>query len=218
MLKKTLLAAVVLGLAATAVQANDISGYATYSIGHAMADKPKTVKEIESIVKSIGGQTSADRSSTGHKVVVGFKVHPYIALEAQYIDLGSSNYKASFSEPPVNANSKINLKTQGFGGNVVGIYPIDDFTVFAKAGYHAMRTKASSTFHSNVASIADISERKTVTKWAPSVGIGASYDMTKELAVVAEYELYKGVANKKVSGDNLKHDVDFVSVGLRYKF
>jgi len=118
----------------------------------------------------------------------------------------------------VHASSKINLKTLGFGGNVVGIYPIDDFTVFAKAGYHAMRTKASSTFHSNVASIADISERKTVTKWTPSIGIGASYDMTKELAVVAEYELYKGVANKKVSGDNLKHDVDFASVGLRYKF
>ena len=33
MLKKTLLAALVLGVTATAVQANEVSGYAAYSLG-----------------------------------------------------------------------------------------------------------------------------------------------------------------------------------------
>ncbi|MDY0206608.1 MAG: outer membrane beta-barrel protein [Pseudomonas sp.] len=232
MLKKTLLAAVALGLAATAVQANDISGYATYSVGHGIASKPKAAKEVQSFYKEFGGSTTTDRASAGHKIVVGLNVHPYIALEAQYTNLGKTNYKGSFADNDGAGNSigfsdKLNLKTSGFGGNVVGKYPIQDFTVFAKAGYHLMRTKG--TFKENGAvSFAGFSDSfsnsnsKTVSKWAPSVGIGAAYDMTPELSVVAEYERYQGLANKKVNidGDKLsfKHNVDFTSVGLRYTF
>lgn len=232
MLKKTLLAAVALGLAATAVQANDISGYATYSVGHITANKPKVAKEVQSFYKEFGDRTSSDRASPGHKIVVGLNVHQYIALEAQYIDLGKANYKGSFAGNDGAGNSigfsdKLNLKTRGFGGNIVGKYPIQDFTIFAKAGYHLMRTKG--TFKANGAvSIAGFSDSfsnsnsKTVRRWSPSVGIGAAYDMTPELSVVAEYERYQGLANKKVNidGDKLsfKHDADFTSVGLRYSF
>lgn len=217
MLKKTLLAAAVLGLSATAVQANEISGYATYSIGHAQADKPKVAKEVIDVFKVFGSSTSTDRSSTGHKIAVGFKFNPYLALEAQYIDLGSSSYKGVYSVPPAYLSGKIDLKTAGLGGNLVGIYPIEDFTLFAKAGYHALRTKGTFKIVSSVPGDTR-TYKETINKWAPSIGIGASYDMTKELAVVAEYELYKGVANKTVNGEKFKHDIDFASIGLRYTF
>ena len=66
------------------------------------------------------------------------------------------------------------------------------------------------------------SESKTVRKWTPSFGVGASYAITQELAVVAEYERYQDVANKKVDvyGDktSFKHNIDLASVGLRYNF
>lgn len=99
MLKKTLLAAAVFAFATTAVQANEVSGYVTGSIGQAKADKPKLAKEMQSVFGSFGGSTSTDRTDTAYKIAVGLQANPYVALEAQYIDLGKSTYKAAISGP-----------------------------------------------------------------------------------------------------------------------
>ena len=120
MLKKTVLAAAVLGLAATGVQANDISGYATYSVGHGISSKPKAAKEVQSFYKEFGGNTTTDRASAGYKIVMGLNVHPYLALEAQYTDLGKTNYKGSFAAndgagSSLGFSDKLNLKTSGLG-------------------------------------------------------------------------------------------------------
>lgn len=231
MLKKVLLAALVSSLAATAVQADDVSGYVTGSLGQAKAEKPSAIKDEQNFWKAVGGRTTTDRTDTAYKIAVGLKINPYVALEAQYIELGKTNYKGGFSytEPglSVSASEKINMKTSGLGANLVGIYPIEDFTVFAKAGYHLMKTKGTlktSEFVSFGGATAGFSESdsKTVRKWTPSFGLGASYNFTKELAAVAEYERYQDVANKKVNvyGEktSFKHNVDLASVGLRYNF
>ena len=228
MLKKTLLAAVVLGLSATAVQADDVSGYLTGSIGQAKADKPTAIKQEQNdYYKAFGGSTSSDRTDTAYKIAVGLKVNPYVALELQYIDLGESTYKGrdSFTSGGVlvNENEKFNLKTSGFGGNVVATYPIEDFAVFAKAGYHYLETKGSDKYAATE-TFAGVTESDgfkasgKIRKWTPSFGAGASYNITSEFAVVAEYERYKGVADKKIDGISFKHDIDLASVGLRYNF
>ena len=225
MLKKTLLAAAVFACAATAVQANEVSGYLTGSVGQAKAEKPKVVKEEQGLFKEFGGSTSSDRTDTAYKIAVGLKVNPYIALEAQYIDLGKASYKGSISEPGFGSYSeKIDFKTSGLGANLVGTLPLDDFTVFAKVGYHLLKTKGTLKDSVSITGLGNFSdsESKTVRKWTPSFGIGASYAITQELAVVAEYERYQDVANKKVNvyGDktSFKHDIDLASVGLRYNF
>ena len=225
MLKKTLLAAAVFACATTAVQANEVSGYLTGSVGQAKAEKPKVVKEEQGLFKEFGGSTSSDRTDTAYKIAVGLKVNPYIALEAQYIDLGKASYKGSISEPGFGSYSeKIDFKTSGLGANLVGTLPLDDFTVFAKVGYHLLKTKGTLKDSVSITGLGNFSdsESKTVRKWTPSFGIGASYAITQELAVVAEYERYQDVANKKVNvyGDktSFKHDIDLASVGLRYNF
>lgn len=230
MLKKTLLAAAVFAFATTAVQANEVSGYVTGSIGHAKADKLKHAKEVQNDYNEIGNipgvssRTSTDRSDTAYKVAVGLKVNPYVALEVQYIDLGEASYKGSASDGVQFSSDKLKSETSGLGANVVGIYPIDDFTLFAKAGYHYLKTKGSYKYDESFTGFSPYSESesKTVRNWTPSFGVGASYNITQELAVVAEYERYKGVADKKVTIDgeklSFKHDIDFASIGLRYNF
>lgn len=225
MLKKTLLAAAVFACATTAVQANEVSGYVTGSMGQAKADKPSVVKDVQNEYKMDGGYTSTDRTDTAYKIAVGLKVNPYIALEAQYIDLGKSKYKATDSVPGVYSESdRIDFDTNGFGANLVGILPLDDFTLFAKAGYHLLKTKGTLKDSFSIANVEifNDSASKTVRKWTPSFGVGASYNITPELAVVAEYERYKNVANKKVNvydeKINFKHNIDLASVGLRYNF
>lgn len=238
MLKKTLLAALVFGVATTAVQANEVSGYVTGSVGQAKADKPKVIKNVQNDISELNElgfatSTSTDRTDTAYKIAVGLKVNPYLALEAQYTDLGKANYKAglSFADPEadfaVAGSQKVNMKTSGLGANLVGMYPIEDFTVFAKVGYHLMKTKGtlkesvSVSFDGETEGFSE-SSSETIRKWAPSFGIGASYNITKELSLVAEYERYQDVANKKITIDgekvNFKHDIDLASVGLRYNF
>ena len=55
MLKRTLLAAAVLGLSTTAVQAYEPTGYLTGSIGQARADKPRAAKNVQNEYKEYGG-------------------------------------------------------------------------------------------------------------------------------------------------------------------
>lgn len=234
MLKKKLLATVVLALSATAVQADEVSGYVTGSLGQAKVEKPKFAKELQSTFDELGGRTSTDRTDTAYKIAVGLKVNPYVALEAQYIDLGDASYKGSHSQAELDGSSlalsgKVKSSTSGFGGNLVATYPIEDFTLFAKVGYHYLESKGKAAAQAkismpsyNINESTSVSDSVTVRKWAPSFGLGASYNITQVLAVVAEYERYKGVADKKYNTEvgtiSMKHDIDFASVGLRYSF
>ena len=227
MLKKTLMAAAVFACATTAVQANEVSGYLTGSVGQEKAEKPKVVKEEQGFFKELGGSTSSDRTDTAYKIAVGLQANQYIALELQYVDLGESTYKVRksgiWSGEPWSSNTKFILKTSGFGANLVGTLPIEEFTLFAKAGYHYLKTKGYDKFsytetYRGVTGTYVFKDSGTIKKWTPSFGVGASYNFTKELAVVAEYERYQGVADKKIQGVNFKHDIDLASVGLRYNF
>lgn len=230
MLKRTLLAAAVLGLSTTAVQAYEPTGYVTGSIGQARADKPRAAKDVQREVSAFGSLpgfssgTSTDRTDTAYKIAVGLQANPYVALELQYIDLGEASYKAraSYSDQAYSGqlNAKLKTETSGFGANVVLTYPIEDFSLFAKAGYHNLKTKGSMRVSgsNSFGDSASASESKNIRKWTPSFGVGASYNITPEFAVVAEYESYKHVADKKWDGLSMKHDIDFASVGLRYNF
>ena len=225
MLKKTLLAAAVFACATTAVQATEVSGYLTGSIGQAKAEKPKSVKQEQNdYYKAFGGSTSSDRTDTAYKIAVGLQANQYIALELQYVDLGESTYKGrdsgSFTGGTWSENEKFNLKTSGFGANLVGTLPIEEFTLFAKAGYHYLKTKGYDKYsytetYAGVTYNDGFKDSGTIKKWTPSFGAGASYNFTKELAVIAEYERYQGVADKKIEGGKFKHDIDLASVGMR---
>lgn len=187
MLKKVLLAALVSSLAATAVQADDVSGYVTGSLG---------------LSDSKGANKNTDFA---YKMVVGLQVNPYVALEGQYIDLGKPNEKFLVADNFGNIyRAKATADTKGLGANIVGTLPLDDFKLFAKAGYHKMETKVKL----KIDGLGSESFRER--EWVPSLGLGGSYALAPEFEVVAEYERYKDVADS--------YNVDLASVGLRYNF
>lgn len=220
MRKQILAAAIALGLAAGA-QAQDweVSGYVQGNLGWAKASTPKAVKEV----KSWGwDKNSSDRSDVGYKFLVGLQLNPYVALEAQYVDFGKAKYKFSYSDSTVDhyEKEKYTSSSSALGFNLVGTYPVDDsFSLFVKTGMHNVRTKVTGKYIDVGPSWNDYDkESKTVRKWTPSFGVGASYEFIENFAAVAEYERYQGVANKKWDGAKLKHNIDYLSVGLRYKF
>lgn len=213
MFKKTLAAALVLGLASTGAQAADwdVSGYIQGNLGQAKAEKPSFVKRE---AESLSASTKTDKKDTAYKLLVGLQLNPYVAIEAQYVDLGKAQYKLRNT----GYQDKIKSSTKGLGANVVGTLPIADFTLFAKAGLHNLKTKLSDKDTDGY------SATGSKTKWTPSYGIGASYEFVENLAAVVEYERYHKVADAKAwagatrSTVSVKHDIDMFSAGIRYKF
>ena len=189
MLKKTLLAAAVFAFATTAVQANEVTCYLSGNVGQSDAK---------------GFRSDTD---TAYKIAVGLQANPYVALEAQYIDLGKPSDKGSLVYQGNTYNYKGSAETKGFGANLVGTLPLDDFKLFAKVGYHRLETKVKvDVAGGGIAASASGKDHE----WVPSVGLGASYAFTPALEAVVEFERYKDVADD--------YDVDFASLGLRYNF
>jgi len=216
MLKKLLATAVVLGLTATAAQAFEVEGYAGLNLGQASANKSGQVARDYDDARD--KRKSSSKTDNAYKLTVGLKLNPYVALEAQYADLGKAKYKRNSSH----WQNKETTKTQGYGANVVGIIPIGETGVnlFAKTGLHRMSTKLA---HTVVHPTESGKSKKTINKWTHNYGIGASYTFVENFEAVAEFERYRNVANKKFqtfNGDklNFKHDINLLSVGMRYKF
>ena len=189
MLKKTLLAAVVLGLSATAVQADEVSGYVTGSVGQSDAK---------------GFRSNTD---TGYKIVVGLQANQYVAIEGQYIDLGEATDKLW--------TAKASSETKGFGANLVGTLPIDDLKLFAKVGYHRLETKsklAESAGYSSRKKTDGVPSFGVGASYAftPAIEVVAEYERYKN---TGDTKL-----STPGYAANFKHDIDLASVGLRYNF
>lgn len=191
MLKKTLLVAVVFGAAAATVQAGP---YVTGSMGQSDADRFNSSKNF------------------AYKMAIGLQANEYIAVEAQYVDLGKAKDKSFVSSN----RSRATAETAGIGANLVGTLPLNEFKLFAKVGYHRLETK------SKLAVAGDGSSSRKKHDWVPSMGIGAAYALSPTIEAIAEYERYRHTSDRKVRTNkhvaNFKHDVDMASVGLRYKF
>ncbi len=193
MLKKSILVAAALAITTTA-QAQDVSGYLQGSLGYAKAKKAD-LAEVNRLVDYGKGTVNkyTDTSDTAYKFLVGLQLNSFIALEAQYTDLGSIRLKDK-------ENKTLKIKNRGYGANLVGTLPVQDLTLFVKAGAHRIKSKASADYYGSV------------TKNVTSFGAGASYNITPELTLVADYDHYRKIAKIK------KHNINVGSLGLRYNF
>ncbi len=225
MLKKTLLAAAVLGFAVNA-QAFDLyeaDGYVFGNIGYAKTKKPGVVKDEASWIKGVGGSAKYDGDNTAFKLGAGINLNEYLALELQYTNFGKRDAKNRL--PQYDYVGKGTLDTWGLGLNVVAgthIDALEQFRVYGKLGLHHMTTEATLKESALGGAIydKDKSKKRSVT---PVVGLGVSYALTEELALTAEYDYFnKGAQFRYYNDDDRKktskNDIHMGSVGLRYSF
>lgn len=211
MFRKSLLVMMVSGAMVAGVQAAEVqpNGYLFGNIGQSDAQKPSIVKEYEADVQQAIANgwdvsSSFDDTDTAYKIGAGLQLNSYVGIEFQYTDLGEISYK----ENGVGYSYSLKGKTKGYGANLVGTLPLDQFKLFAKLGHHKLKTKAKEK--ESIAGWGVESDNNSETEWVTSFGVGASYAFTREVELVAEYERYRDVADE--------YDVDFASIGLRYNF
>ena len=214
MMRKTLLAVLVSGAMVSGVQAanNQVNGYLFGNIGQAEADKPGLVKDLDAVFANeaatagLGFRSSWDDKDTAFKIGAGIQLNRHVAIEFQYIDLGSPEYKGTVTGF-IDGTLKVSGDTDGFGMNLVGSLPFDRFKLFGKVGYHKLETEATAKITDGVFTDKIKDSEK---EWVTSYGIGASYAFTPQVELAAEFERYQDVADE--------YDVDMASIGLRYNF
>ena len=141
---------------------------------------------------------SVDGSDTGFKIFGGYQFNQHFGVELAWVDLGKAGYSGTFSGLPVTGGT---VETSGLNLSAVGILPLGSgFALFGKAGFFAWESKAK-----DVTGGLPFSGKEDGTDL--SLGIGASYDFTKNFGIRAEWERFKAVG-----------DIDLLSVGLVYKF
>lgn len=143
---------------------------------------------------SCGVLYSCDRSTTSYGLTYGVQMNPNYAVEIGYTDFGQAKRGGG------------DTKAQAANLSFVGRIPLNQFALFAKVGMSYGKTETTTALISDV-------RRGNGYGWAPSYGVGVSYDLTSNVAVLAEW----AQTNMAFAGEGQEH-VDGANIGLRLKF
>ncbi|MBI2308001.1 MAG: porin [Rhodocyclales bacterium] len=190
--------------------------YVGGSIGRASVDGQNVDKDVAALLRDDYGATavhsSSDDTDTSYKLFAGYKFNKNFAIEGGYADFG--RFKASAGGvigTPVEIKGKID--SYAVFVDAVGSLPLNDsFSLFGKAGaaYTHTKLKVSGSWGGFTDSISE-SDSEVV----PKLGVGAEYNITKSVAVRAEYEHYFNVGDKNNTGES---DVGVWSLGVKMSF
>ena len=174
-------AALAAGMAAVPAKSADNGIYLGGSVGAA------GVKADDSFE---GSSFSYDAGSTGYKLIAGWRFLDWLAVEADYVDLGSGSDKVQGVELETDVN--------GVSLSAVGFLPIGPVDLMARVG--AINWSADL----RAPGFGGISDEGTDLTW----GVGAQFRILS-LAIRAEYEQFD-IADANT--------VDMISLGATWTF
>ena len=204
----TLMSSLFLGLTAASgpVQADVL--YAGVNYGNTKM-KDKSACGTAGLVLSPGYTCSLDDKDNGWKLLGGFEFMENVAVELSYANFGKATASASGSG--VTASS--DLKAKGFTFAFVGTLPVTkEFGLIGRIGTYRWNVESSASTSSGTS----ISRKDTKPGFTfDNIGIGLKYSINKIMDVRMEWERFKDVGNTLLTGQS---DIDFLSIGLVYKF
>jgi opacity protein-like surface antigen len=132
-----------------------------------------------------------DDSATGYKLNVGWRVLDWFAVEANYIDLGSTD--GTFQ------GERAEFESKGFNFSALGLLPVGPVDVFARAGFISWDADAK---------LPDFDLKTSDDGMDFSYGAGAQFRVWS-LTLRAEYEVFDIADADKI---------DMISLGLMWTF
>jgi hypothetical protein len=183
-------AAALLGSHAALAQGRLSNVYAGGALGQSDVDSRFASSAIDS--------GTVDGKDTAFKIFAGIQLHPNIAGELSYVDLGTVKYRGTFAGAP--ASGGIDLK--GAALAAVGSWPFSEyFSVHARAGVWTWEAEASDSSGGLPAGV-------TSDGTDLFYGIGATLNITRKIGLRAEWEQYKIESDK----------ASLISLGVLYRF
>lgn len=151
-----------------------------------------------------------DGKSAQWRMQGGYLFSPNFAVEAGYIDLGKSKYKASYDTAGV---ARGELKAGGIDVAALGILPISNaFSVFGKVG--VIGAKVDSRLSADAPASA-ASGKDSTHEALPLLGLGAKYKLTDNLDLRADFDHVSGIGKSSKTGEM---NSNMLSVGVAYNF
>jgi OOP family OmpA-OmpF porin len=123
------------------------------------------------------------------KLFAGYRVNPYLAVEAAYIDFGKHN--EHFDSSGSNGNYQVNMS--GFAPYIIGTVPLGNWDLFAKAGSYFYNVKVKVDFDNPGPDLNSSHSRNDFL-----YGGGVGYTIAERVHLRAEYEVVD-VTNAKNS-------------------
>jgi len=211
MIKTTLVMGMLLASGIACAQQSGF--YMGGSIGQAWANIDD---DAASFVADIGGTNvsgNTDDTDITYKIFGGFKVNQNFAVEGGYAYLGKYTTSADGTFAGGAVSAKGNVKSYAIFLDAVGILPANEqFSVFGKAGFAYTNTDAHVSASTTALSASDSA---SANKWVPKLGLGAQFQVSRNIALRAEYEYYFNVGDQNKTGES---DVQILTAGISFGF
>jgi len=204
--KQLLLLALSAALGMSSAQAADTGFYVGGSLGQSkVSDFDGSDFDAELASAGFTSSTSSDDTDTGWKAFAGYRIMKYLAVEGAYTDFGEFTANSIITAPSAGiVNSKV--EAEAWTVSALGILPLGDkFSLFARLGVNFWNVDGTVT-GTGSGGVASESVSDDGTDWV--YGVGAAYNLTKNLSVRGEWERY----------DFDDGDVDLLSAGISLNF
>jgi OmpA-OmpF porin, OOP family len=162
--------------------------------------------------------SSVKNTDNTYRISGGYRFSPIFSLEAHYTDLGkySSESRATLVPNAGAGTVSAKYKTSGFGVDALVSAPLGTgFSIYGRVGL--LRAKTEANFTSSGSIFVSPTSRLDVTAntTAYSYGIGAQYDINKQIAIRAEGQRYDKLGNDSTGG---KLKLDVYTIGAVFSF
>ena len=203
--------------------------YGGLSAGQSTTDSSLVSNREATITNAADIRTNFDDKDNAWKAMVGYRILPWLSLEANYADYGSTKMDTTFTVPGGATGFGgvvVDRKVKGFGVDAVLSAPVmgERLSVFGRIGAVRVETKADATLSGDTfftdgepGNTRSNKSKETVTRF----GVGLDYAFTPKIAARLEWERLTDVGRKfegGVTGTTGEADLDMWSLGVVFRF
>jgi opacity protein-like surface antigen len=215
-------------IAASAAPVSMAGWYGGVSIGESRTGRELVSNRESTIVFSLERSSQFDNRDLAWKGLVGYQVFPWLAIEADYLDLGSHELLTDSlgGDPPAPAQILLEREVRGYGADAVFFARVAPrWKAFGRVG--AMRTKleASQSLAGNIVfTNGDPSERRRSVTREETVlryGLGVQWEYDTCHLLRLEWQRQEKIGKPFAiggSGTTGEADTDAVMLGYVYRF
>ncbi len=217
--------AATLALGAAAAQADATRGfYAGFNAGATKMDIDKNALDaaISDVLSASGLDVLSASSSTSENdaslgIFAGYRILPYLAVEAEWMTLGTGKYEArgEVSDGVTTDTLRVSAETDatGIAASALGIWPINgSWELYARLGVIFADTTLTANVRSDAASLnANASEDSQNLVY----GVGATYWYSSTWSMRLDYQHFDGLGDSSTIGET---NVDRLAASWVYSF
>jgi OOP family OmpA-OmpF porin len=197
------------GCVSSAQAAGDAGWYGGASLGRSVEQLGGGAIDGALANQGLAASFSLDHHGTAYNLFAGYQFSPHFAVEGGYVHLGKFDFSSAVAAPAADSVSG-RYAANGIDAAAVGILPFaDKWSAFGKAGllYAKTSLEAGST---GAVAVSDEHHWST----GPLLGAGIGYDLTRSVALRAEWDRYFRVGDAATG----RGDIDQYTVGVAYRF